>query len=184
MNDALTRLVRVAPPGQAPAGSDWSGVAASLAIEALPPDYTALADRYGGGHFDQYLCLLHPACEVPDYNLFTVARRQAEALPQLWAFEARPPQLEAPGTRAVPWAVTEDGEVLYWLVGPGRAPAEWTVLVNEGRGPYWEHHDVGCAEFLVSLLTGERRSEVLASDLPGEHRFDPLPTGAGGPSGG
>ncbi|MFD5319209.1 SMI1/KNR4 family protein [Streptomyces sp. NPDC127098] len=179
MNEALAELVRVAPPGAAPGASDWSRTAAALGVNALPADYTELADRYGGGHFDDYLCLLHPGCVNPDYNLLAVARQQAQALPELWKFEPKPPQLRAPDHRVVPWAIAEDGQTLYWLIAPGHEPARWTVMVNEGRGPYWEHHDTGSTGFLAELLTGRRQSEILG-DLSGpDHRFDPLPTTPG-----
>ncbi|MFR9722454.1 SMI1/KNR4 family protein [Streptomyces sp. MS19] len=175
MNEALTELVRLAPPADPPGTWDWTGTATALGVDRLPGDYTALADRYGGGHFDDYVCLMHPGYGTADYNLLAVARQQDEALRELWKFEEKPPQLEAAGSRVVPWGIAEDGQVLYWLVEPGRDPDRWTVLVNEGRGPYWEHHDVGCAGFLASLLAGRRESEILGG-LPGpEHWFAPLP---------
>lgn len=177
MNEALAELVRLAPPGEAPGRSDWSHVASALGVDGLPADYTELADRYGGGLFDHYLALLHPGCESPDYNLHTIARQQAQALPELWKFEPKPPQLETPGNRVVPWAIAEDGQTLHWLLEPGHPPNAWTVLINEGRGPYWEHHDTGAADLLASLLTGRRTSEILGDAFGPDHTFIPLPTG-------
>ncbi|MFF8934661.1 hypothetical protein ACF08O_08005 [Streptomyces paradoxus] len=49
------------------------------------------------------------------------------------------------------------------------------MLYNEGRGPLWEHHDMGCLAFLLSVLTGTARTEYvghLSQVLkPTEHRF-------------
>lgn len=61
---------------------------------------------------------------------------------------------------------------LYWLVHPGSHPDEWTAMVNEARGEWWEHYDVGCVELLVQLLAGEVRSEILSSSFPFQvHEF-------------
>ncbi|CCB77017.1 Predicted protein (fragment) [Streptantibioticus cattleyicolor NRRL 8057 = DSM 46488] len=49
-------------------------------------------------------------------------------------------------------------------------------MVNEGRGPFWEHFRMTCTEFLVSVLSGDVESEILDYVLPSaEHTF--LPSG-------
>ncbi|MFJ4336846.1 hypothetical protein [Streptomyces sp. NPDC088915] len=84
-------------------------------------------------------------------------------------------ELGEDGARVVPWAVTDNGECLYWLVRPGLAPDRWTVMVNEARGARWEHFSVSCTRFLASVLSGELRSDVLSSSFPrAVHAFRPL----------
>lgn len=69
-------------------------------------------------------------------------------------------------SRVIPWATTDNGEYLYWLVLPGSHPDEWTAMVNEARGDWWEHFDVGCVQMLARLLTGDIRLEILSSSFP------------------
>ncbi|MFF1394798.1 hypothetical protein ACFVZD_13405 [Streptomyces sp. NPDC058287] len=49
------------------------------------------------------------------------------------------------------------------------------MLYNEGRGPLWETHDMGCLAFLLTVLTGTAESEYFGQldeeAKPTEHRF-------------
>ncbi|WP_208030037.1 hypothetical protein [Streptomyces cyanogenus] len=49
------------------------------------------------------------------------------------------------------------------------------MLYNEGRGPLWEHHDMGCLAFLLAVLTRMAKTEYFGElyDVlrPTEHRF-------------
>lgn len=167
MNAHVERLTQlVAPPAGAAPRADWDDVARELEV-GLPGDYRALIDTYGGGRFDEYLWVLEPRCPNRHYDLLRSVAERDEAFEMLWEDgEPKPAQLESPGSRVIPWASTDNGEFLYWLVQPGSRPDEWTVMVNEARGEWWEHFDVGCAELLARLLTGEIRSEILSSSFP------------------
>ncbi|WP_328446520.1 hypothetical protein OG780_09295 [Streptomyces sp. NBC_00386] len=45
-------------------------------------------------------------------------------------------------------------------------------MLDEGRGPEWEHHVGHCASALLSVLTGEAETDYFPG-LPLEsHRFD------------
>jgi hypothetical protein len=162
--ERLTQLV--APPEGAAPRVDWDDVARELEV-GLPGDYRVLIDTYGGGRFDGYLWVLEPRCSNRYYDLLRSVAERDEAFEMLWEDgEPKPVQLESPGSRVIPWASTDNGEFLYWLVHPGSDPDEWTVMVNEARGEWWEHYDIGCAELLVQLLSGEVRSEILSSSFP------------------
>lgn len=50
------------------------------------------------------------------------------------------------------------GHVLYWLVRPGVEPEEWTVVLNEGRGPLWEAHPASCSQFILEVVAGTTTS--------------------------
>ncbi|MFJ8142616.1 SMI1/KNR4 family protein [Streptomyces sp. NPDC096013] len=167
MNAHVERLSRlVTPPDGVSRRTDWEDVISELGI-GLPSDYRDLIDTFGGGRVDGYLWVLEPRCSNRHYELFRALAERDEAFEMLWEDgEPKPAQLESPGARVIPWASTDNGEYLYWLVESGSPPDEWTVMVNEARGDWWEHFDVGCVELLVQLLSGEVHSEILSSSFP------------------
>ncbi|MGW2324374.1 SMI1/KNR4 family protein [Streptomyces sp. NPDC001700] len=142
---------------------------------ALPDDYKELVQTYGGGVFNETIWLLDPECPVEDYNLLSLVAERAEVLSNLWdGGEPKPAELASEeGARLIPWAYIEgSGAFLYWLVKSGQMPNDWTTMVNEGRGPEWEHHPLSCAQFVLSAITGELRSECLPDLGPEVDQFD------------
>lgn len=174
--NALDALVRLCPPPADPPPSvDWAQAERALGA-ALPADYKQLVGAYGDGVFDETIWLLLPGSAHDDCDLLAQTARQDEILAELWEFEDKPAGLEETRARVVPWAFEEGtGAFLYWLAGPGRHPDEWTVLYNEGRGPLWEHHDLGCLAFLLAVLTRTAETKYFAYlyDVlkPVQHRF-------------
>ncbi|MEU0368803.1 SMI1/KNR4 family protein [Streptomyces sp. NPDC006283] len=171
MTNALRRLVEIAPAPSEPRQKDWGEVERSLGVE-LPVDYKELIHVYGGSNWDDYVYVLEPGCSNENYDLIEWAERQAEGLAGLWEFEKKPAELEVEGSRVIPWATTDNGECLYWLVRPSLEPDRWTVMVNEARGGRWEHFPVSCTQFLASTLYGELQSDILSSLFPrAAHEF-------------
>ncbi|NUK53400.1 SMI1/KNR4 family protein [Streptomyces lunaelactis] len=174
MTNALTRLFEIAPAPSEPRQKDWGEAERSLGIE-LPADYKELIHVYGGSNWDDYLYVLEPGCPNENYDLIEWAEHQAEDLEDLWEFEKKPAELEVEGSRVIPWATTDNGECLYWLVQPGLESDQWTVMVNEARGDRWEHFSVSCTQFLASTLDGELQSNILSSLFPrATHEFRQL----------
>ncbi|MFF3014827.1 hypothetical protein [Streptomyces sp. NPDC057939] len=143
----------------------------------MPADYKRLVDVYGDGIFDDTIWLLVPNSPYDECDLHAQAAERAEILSDLWEFEAKPAGLLEAEARVLPWAFEEGtGAFLYWLVRPGQDPDEWTVLYNEGRGPLWEHHEMGCAAFLLGVLTETVETEYFGclhdAPKPTEHRFE------------
>ncbi|WP_406368296.1 SMI1/KNR4 family protein [Streptomyces sp. NBC_01546] len=171
MNNALTRLLEIAPAPSEPRQKDWGEVERDRGVE-LPADYKELIHVYGGSNWDDYLYVLEPDCPNKHYDLLKWAEYQFEDLEDLWTVEKKPAELETEGSVVIPWATTDNGECLYWLVLPGLAPNEWTIMVNEVSGPRWEHYSVSCTQFLASALTGELQSNILSSLFPlATHQF-------------
>ncbi|MFG2988024.1 SMI1/KNR4 family protein [Streptomyces sp. NPDC048257] len=171
MTNALARLSAIAQAPSEPRQKDWGEVERRLGVE-LPADYKEFIHVFGGGDWDDYLYVLEPGCPNVNYDLIAWAEHQAEDLEGLWEFEKKPAELEAAGARVVPWATTDNGECLYWLVQPDLEPGQWTVMVNEARGGRWEHFSVSCTQFLASSLDGELRSHILSSVFPrATHEF-------------
>ncbi|MFE2283749.1 SMI1/KNR4 family protein [Streptomyces sp. NPDC059443] len=171
MPNALARLREIAPAPSEPRQKDWEEVERTLGVE-LPSDYKELIRVYGGSNWDDYLYVLEPDCLNDNYDLIEWAENQAEDLEGLWEFEKKPVELEPEGSRVLPWATTDNGECLYWLIQPGLEPDQWTVMVNEARGDRWEHFDASCTQFLAASLDGQLQSNVLSSLFPlAAHEF-------------
>ncbi|MEU0029579.1 SMI1/KNR4 family protein [Streptomyces sp. NPDC006335] len=165
MNTALARLTQLITPPSEPRATDWDAVQEQLGI-TLPSDYKELIRAYGGSNWDDYLYLLEPGCPNDNYDLIEWEDQQTEALQGLWEFEKKPDELADAGSRVIPWATTDNGECLYWLVKTGQDPDQWTVMVNEARGDRWEHYQMTCTEFLLAALEGDVHSDALSSRFP------------------
>ncbi|MFJ9806555.1 SMI1/KNR4 family protein [Streptomyces wuyuanensis] len=172
MHPAVERLTELVPPPGPRRSRDWPAAEQELGTP-LPADYRELVETYGGGVFDETIWLLDPACPDDDYNLLAATTERTDVLANLWKTEPLPAQLQTAGARVIPWAYIEDsGAYLYWLAQPGQKPDEWTVMLNEGRGPQWEHHNTPCASFLLAVLTGQAETDYFP-DLPtDQHQFD------------
>ncbi|MFK0117202.1 SMI1/KNR4 family protein [Streptomyces sp. NPDC090994] len=174
MNAALARLTQIIAPPSEPGNTDWDAAQGQLGV-VLPTDYKDLISTYGGSNWDDYLYLLQPGCPNDNYDLIEWEDQQTEALEGLWEFEKKPDELADAGSRVIPWATTDNGECLYWLVRADQDPDQWTVMVNEARGDRWEHYSMNCTEFLVAVLEGDVQSSVLSSRFPlAEHEFRQL----------
>ena len=126
----------------------------------LPSDYLALAAEWGPGAFDDFLWLLVPGAENPNLDL----DRQAEV--RLGALRELGEDTPYPLGELLPWAFTDNGDVLFWHTAG--EPDAWTVAVNESRGPEWHLFDGGAADFLVAFLSGRERVPVFPDDVPSE----------------
>ncbi|MEV5008968.1 SMI1/KNR4 family protein [Streptomyces sp. NPDC093064] len=152
-------LVRRCPPSGSGRTVKWAAVQEALGI-VLPADCKRLVQPYGGGLFAGMLRLLEPGCPDPMYDLVARTAEREEILAELWeAGEDKPTELHEGNARLVPWGYVEGaGHFLYWLGQPGAEPEEWTVLLNEGRGPLWEACPVSCSRFILDVVTGTTTS--------------------------
>ncbi|MEC4016973.1 SMI1/KNR4 family protein [Streptomyces sp. H27-D2] len=170
---SISRLIHFLPSPSVPEQKNWPLIESQIG-STLPKDYKELVDTYGGGEFDRCIWLLEPGCANSGYDLIIAGKERAEAFEWLWETgEDKPTELEEEGSRLIPWACTENGEYLFWLVRPGQGPDAWTVMVNEGRGPEWERFAMTCADFLSSVLAGDMNSEILCELPAGVHEFHP-----------
>ncbi|MEV0032188.1 SMI1/KNR4 family protein [Nocardia sp. NPDC050793] len=162
MIESVEQLGQLVSPPSKRRDIEWDAVERELGVE-LPADYKELIDTYGGGYWDEYLYVLEPGCPNNYYDLVGWKDWQAEVLEDLWQFEDKPAELQEDGARLLPWATTDNGEHLYWLIRPSQRPDDWTVMVNEARGERWEHFGHTCTQFLASALTGDIRSTLLSA---------------------
>lgn len=177
--DALDALVRLCPPpADLPPAPDWAETERLLGT-ALPSGYKRLVETYGDGVFDMTIWLLTPDSAHDMCNLHRQTVERDGVLESLWLVgEEKPAGLLEEGTRVLPWGFEEgSGAFLYWLVRPGQHPDAWTVLFNEGQGPLWEPHAMGCVAFVLAVLKGTAETEYFGYFYevlkPAEHHFAP-----------
>src|SRR5262249_44977111 len=65
----------------------------------------------------------------------------------------------------IPWGVTDNGDVCYWKTGLAD-PNTWTVVVNESRGPDWEHFKGTMTEFLSAVVSRIHVCSIFPDDFP------------------
>jgi hypothetical protein len=164
----LSHLRQVAPPPTAPVGAgtpqQWTIVEAELGLE-LPADYKALVDTYRAGKFADFIFVYTPFARNPSLNLLDQRELNLAAYKTM--------QVEAPNSApypaypeaggVLPWAHTENGDVLYWLtVGPSDA---WPTIAIGSRHATQQRYDLTTTEFLAQVIEGTLQVRGFPSDL-------------------
>src|SRR5262249_43195267 len=156
------------PPPEHPPQVDWEAAQRDLGTP-LPPDYIALADRYGAGQFGAI------AIHVPQHP-----NRHLELLEHVerWRHAHRymvtaGEQLPYDPDELLSWGSDEAGNGIFWHTA-GR-PHEWRVIAQEARGDEWLAFDGGTVAFLLAALEGRLPSTFLMLD--GDPVFTPFPYG-------
>jgi hypothetical protein len=166
MSENIEQLRHVLPESTPGGSKDWASITLKMGIE-LPRDYKEFVDTFGGGYIDDYLYVMEPDCPFEASDLVGFVEERAEALEYLWSSsEDKPRELTEPGDRLIAFAMSDNGEYVYWLAKAEQHPDDWTIMVNEARGEWWEHHDMSFTQFLLSSLTGEVRCEILSDSFP------------------
>lgn len=159
----------VLPPAQPSVPlSGWGQVEGALNLR-LPSDYKRLVEDYGAGSLDEFLWVLQP--DEANSNLDLLAQRSARlnALRTLREQgETIPFDLEPGNEQVLPWGITDNGDVCYWVTHPYKEPDKWTVVVNEARGPHWEQFNGSVTEFLAAVLSRTLTVPIFPSEFPSE----------------
>lgn len=160
----------VPPPVSVPAVDPvaWAKFEEHLGT-ALPNDYKAFISKYGFGLLGDFLSVLTPFSENPNANLAVQIERQLAALREMRRLgDVSPyPFFPEPGG-LMPFAVTDNGDVLHWLT-EGQ-PDEWRVVVTESRGSDHEMHETNMTDFLASVLSRSRRCAIFPDGLTRQFR--------------
>lgn len=171
---AISDLEAVMPPPNTTSAIEptaWVEVEGSLGT-SLPSDYKDFIGTYGLGRVAEFLCVLTPFSDNPNVNLSVQMERKLSALRELHAAGEKAPYPLFPATGGImPFAVTDNGDVLHWETnGP---PDAWHVVVNDARSPMYEVHNSGMTTFLAGLFSPDFDSAILPRGLTPEFRsFD------------
>ncbi len=156
-----------ANPSDLPNEGGWPSVELRLGIK-LPEDYKKFVACYGTGAVDNFLWVLNPFSQNENLNLIKQAKAQLDAQRQLSEeFGIKCPYALYPDENGLfPWAISDNGDVLYWLCkGP---PSSWLIVVNESRGPRWREYKISTCQFLAALVARELVVDVFPEDFPSE----------------
>lgn len=167
--DDLARVVE--PPRRSLAASvDWAALEARIGT-ALPSDYRWLVEHYGPGSFDEFLHVFQPVATHEAIRLEHVIEGASWTLDQIReSGEVIPFSNE----ELLPVAQTDNGDSVYWLRRPNDDPEQWTIVVNEPRGPEWVSFDGGLVAFLAAVLGGSFVASIFPDDFPSEEPvFEP-----------
>ena len=154
------------PPSMLGPDTDWERLQAETGL-GLPDDYKAVIASYGAGCFDEFIWLLQP--RHPNRHLDLVVQRTAriEALRELASMGISIPYDIEPGNESlIPWPITDNADVCYWLLEEASNPESWTVVLNDGRGEEGLETGFRASAFLYSLLSGELAVSFFPDDFP------------------
>jgi hypothetical protein len=154
-------------PVDTPTESDWRSVEGKLGF-TLPQDYKDFVDIYGAGSVDGFLWVLNPISKNPNLNLIDQAKSRLDAQRRFsMDFGSKAPYPLHPEANGLfPWAVTDNGDVLYWLC-EGSASA-WSVVICDSRCSRWQIFNAGVGELLIGIVKKELRIECFPSDFPSQ----------------
>ncbi|MFB8273522.1 histone-like nucleoid-structuring protein Lsr2 [Streptomyces sp. NPDC055955] len=158
----LNDLARLSPPPAAPPTVDWQDTEDALGF-TLPTDYKQLAAAYGPGSFCNFLSVRHPLGATDWISLPGPMTTAVQEQLQRDRDQGRPVP-HAPA-ELFPIAVSDNGEYVFWHRPATCAPQEWTITVNEARGPRWFPFDGTLTEFLLSVLSGQTSVPLFPNGL-------------------
>lgn len=171
--DDLTQILpcpdkAVNAPKESPS---WGAVEQQLGF-SLPGDYKRFISVYGDGCIDRFLWILNPLSTNQYLNLLVYSPRLLEAAQQL--AEDYPEEIEFSSEilsgQLIPWAVTDNGDALYWKRDEGHITDQ--VYVSDSGGLQWNVFPYGTSEFLVLLLSAQISVEFFPENFPfSSHTF-------------
>jgi hypothetical protein len=175
---SLQDLTRVISPPSAPvetgSPNEWPSVEEAIGTP-LPADYKHYINTFGTGGIGGFLWPYNPFSKNEYLNLIQRNEADLGVLRQLreWFGEEEVPYPIHPEPGGLlSWAISNNGDVLYWLTQG--EPHAWHVVINESRGPWFERFEACATSCLAKLISGELVSEILGRDnLQGKTTFQP-----------
>jgi hypothetical protein len=161
----IYKLISVlSPPSRQPLESSvWTEFESRNKLK-LPNDFKELMSTYGCGAISDFLWLLDPFAKNPNLN-FEKSEYFIDAytvMKQEFISDYPRPKYPARGS-FFPWAVTDNGETLVWLIDG--EPDSWAVAIHSSDQSEEEIYNYGCVEFLFKLFSNEVSSKILPSQF-------------------
>lgn len=161
-------IVRVMPPPtstfEAPGKDEWIALEARFGF-AFPEDFKDFIQIYGSGNVANFLWVFNPFSKNKNLNLIEQTKEQMDVLVELQSFgEIVPYRLFPEAGGILPFAVTDNGDVLYWKTCG--EPNYWPVVINEARSPEWESFDMPMTKFLLEILCHRLKCSIFPENFP------------------
>lgn len=164
INDIVAVMPAPKKPFEAPTKDEWIGVENQLGT-ALPSDYKEFIQVYGTGRIDGLVWVFNPFSNNENINLLKQVKIQLNVLKELQSYgEIVPYKLFPEKNGILPFAITDNGDVLFWMTAG--APDDWTVLVNEARSPEWAAFNMPMSKFFLEILTHRLVCNVFPKSFP------------------
>ncbi|MEI8574477.1 SMI1/KNR4 family protein [Methylomonas sp. LW13] len=154
-------------PTDVPKNEVWGEIEARIGT-LLPSDYKAFIKQYGTGRIANFLWIFNPFSRNENLNLVAQLDRQRDVFSDLESFgEVLPYKLFPEDGGIFPFAMTDNGDVLFWRTGAN--PEQWGIVINDARSPEWQEFALTFGEFLFELLSGRLVCAVFSGESP---KFD------------
>ena len=172
---SLDKFIELIPPPAEPVEPGrpeaWREIEQQLGF-ALPSDYKKYIETYGTGSVDDFLLVFNPFSSNRYVSLPTQIEDRLDAQRQFTEMtgDAAPWPLHPDPGGLLPWACTDNGDVLFWLTEG--APDDWSIVVMEAHSDEWEQAPGPMSNFLLRVLSREYKCNIFPEGWPtGDLRF-------------
>ena len=158
--------------------ANWEDVEREVGAK-IPTDYKNFVSQYGVGCIDEFLWVFNPFTRNEHLNLVRQMKVKLEALQVIREDLNRlrneyhravlysiPYPLYPEKDGLVPWAGTDNGDVMYLRFASGSLSGP--VIVGDSGGEEWAEFDGSVTAFLTSLLSRRFRIDFFPDDFPSE----------------
>ena len=162
---SVRRLNELQPASDAVSENEgrWETATSSIrGVPDFPKDYKELIEEYGSACFGKFIWILNPFSVNTNIRLDSQTRICRDALRTL--VDDFGEQMPYAIDTLVPWFVTDNGDVGYWIVEG--ACENWKTAVNESSGERWFETDTSTVDFLCDLLAGTVKLPFFPADFP------------------
>lgn len=164
----LELLLKLMPPPTHPietgTAEEWPKIEQALGIE-LPQDYKDFVSTYGTGQISGIVWVYNPFSSNRYLNLANQASQRPITTLGILASTGEELKVEYPyplypePDGLLRWGTTDNGDELYWQTTGD--PNQWPVVTNEVRGTGFAKFRETMTNFVVKVILGEIKSEVL-----------------------
>jgi hypothetical protein len=143
---------------------EWNGVEQALKTK-LPSDYKNYVNNFGTGCISNFIWVFNPFSKNSNLNLHAQIKAQLDAIATLENEfnEIYPYSIHPKSGRLLPWGITDNGDVMFWLTDG--EPDSWKTVIHESRGTRYETFDATITNFLMDLNLGRITSKIIPIEL-------------------
>lgn len=172
MDSAVDHLIQLVGAPAHPAGRAdiddprWSDIEYRLDLQ-FPADYKELIATFGTSTWGGFLNVLNPFSTLAALHLERAGRGMLGTIHGVRRVEpeAVPYSVFPEKCGLFPWAITDNGDALFWLTeGPS---SWWSTVILEARGSERERHVLTASAVIYEFLTAKLQSPLLLEPFGG-----------------